>query len=238
MTESVEQLLGRIEQFTPQPTPPLSDSVTGSLADLVTWWQQRTPGELDITAIDTGGTSGLAQGADRANQAIDSGSTLLILTSSLKKESPLARAIIGLLSRKDAFAVSFHAPGVTDREAMESMAAVRDLMRQHSELRGAPIELAQLDPEVDFTVGLLLTASARRTPVITGTVTHLAAALIGNRLSIASSNWWRHGATSPDPGVFIAVDRIGMSPGIPLSLSDIEGIGARISAQLLASIAT
>jgi NaMN:DMB phosphoribosyltransferase len=236
VTESVEQLLGRIEPFIPQPTPPLSDSITGSVAELVQWWQERSPGEFKPTGINTAGTSDFNQGVERANLVIDSGATLLVLHSSSGEQAPIARAIIGLLTRKDAFAVSFHSPGTSDQQAMESMATIRDLMRQHAELRGTPIELAHLDPEVDFTTGLLLAASARRTPVITGTLPHLAGALIANRLSIASSNWWRHGATSPDLGVTHAVDRIGIAAGLPLGLSDSYGMGSRISENILSSV--
>jgi NaMN:DMB phosphoribosyltransferase len=233
VTESTEQLLGRIEQFIPQSTPPPSDLITGSVAELVRWWEERSPGEFKPTLLDTASASDFDKGVQRADQAIDSGTTLLVLNSSVGEQTLMARAIVGLLTHKDAFAVSFHSPGTSDQQAMQSMAAIRDLMRQHVELRGTPAELAQLDPEVDHTTGLLLAASARRTPVITGTISHLAAALIGNRLSIASSNWWRHGATSPDLGVSHAVERVGIAAGLPLGLSDSYGMGSRISESIL-----
>jgi NaMN:DMB phosphoribosyltransferase len=236
VTESVEQLLSRIVPFSPQPTQPLSDSVTGSLAELVEWWQQRAPKSLEVATVNTQDGSSFAHGVDHANHIIDSGSTLLILTSSSNVEWSVTRAIVGLLTRKDAFAVSFHPPGVTDQDAMADIASIRDHMREHGELRGAPKELAQLSSEVDFTTGLLLTASARNTPVITGNITHLAAALIGNRLSMAASKWWRHGATSPDSGVIHAVERLGIAPGLPLGLSDSLGMGAKISASILTSL--
>lgn len=219
----------------PLATEPLPPVITGALAELGIWWHERVSGDLSMATIDTAHGVDFESGCTRANTAIDSGANLLILISTLNTCSPEVRAIIGLLTRKDAFSVYFQDQGTNDQLAMQSMAVIRNLMREHMGIRGEPLQLAAVDPTVDFVSGILLSASARKTPVITGTSAHLAAALIAQRLSMKASNWWRHGSTSLDPAVTNSVDRLGIPPGLALNLTDHTGIGAQISAQLLHS---
>lgn len=254
VSEVIGHLVQRIEPFTPAEVAPLPDTVTGSLAELLIWWLQRAPRQQsrDVSSmhgnstyvnsiIDTSADvvtemetdTGLDIGAVTADKAIDSGATLLTLVAQNNSTSLNTRAIIGLLTHKDAHAVYTQTPGTTDAQAMSDMASIRECMRVNLEDRGNPITLASLDPAVEYTVGLLLCASARRTPVILGNLTHLAAALITQRWVMPSWNWWRYGSTSTDTCVQIAVDRIGIPPGLDLKLSDNSGVGARISAQLL-----
>lgn len=229
----VDSLIQRVDPFLPLEVQPLPQVITGALAELGTWWLERVSGNLSATTINTDNNGDFLGGCDTANAAIDSGANLLVLISSQNQCSPEVRAIIGLLTRKDAFAVYFQAQGTTDQSAMNSMAEIRDLIRKHTDIRGEALQLAELDPYVDFSSGVLLTASARATPVITGNAAHLAAALITQRLTMKASNWWRHGSTSKDPAVTRSVDRLGIPQGLELDLTDHNGIGAQISAQLL-----
>lgn len=242
--ETVDQLVARIEPFIPQDVDAHSDRVTGALAELNTWWQQRASGTLNALEIKSPVKTNMAEGIATANAAIDSGHNLLFLTADSNRESNresnpdshLARALIGLLTRKDAYSVFFQGTNqqsISDRAAMVSMADIRDLMREYLEARGEPLRLSALDPRIDFVVGLLLASSARKTPVITGTNDHLVGALIAQRLCMKASSWWRHGSTSPDPATLAAVDRMGIPPGLPLELSDQLGVGAQVSVTLL-----
>ena len=233
VVETVDQIISRIDPFIPTEVGSISQRVTGSLLELNVWWEQRATGMVKPLEIHCPNNANLAAGIATANSAIDSGHNLIFLTEPQRKNSQLARALIGLLTRKDAYCVFFHEKGVNDRAAMESMGEIRDLMREHSDARGEPLRLAALDPSIDFTVGLLLSCSARKTPVITGTNENLAGALIAQRLSMKASSWWRHGSTSPDAATNAAVDRMGIPPGLPLNLSDDLGVGAQISVTLL-----
>lgn len=240
MQETVDQLIARIEPFVPREIAIHSERVTGALAELSNWWQQRASGQLNAREVQCPVNANLDAGVTTANAAIDSGHNLLFLTaesaSGSTADSYLSRALIGLLTRKDAYSVFFQGTAqqrASDQSAMDSMAGIRDLMREHIERRGEPLSLSALDPRIDFVVGLLLASSARKTPVITGTNEHLAGALIAQRLCMKASSWWRHGSTSPDPATSAAVDRMGMSPGLPLELSDHVGVGAQVSVRLL-----
>lgn len=235
-SELIGHLVGRIESFSPEEVAPLAENITGELAELATWWLQRVPVDktrLVNSIIDTADCAGIELGVVTTDKAIDSGATLITLVSHNNVTSTNVRAIIGLLTHKDAHAVYHQSPATTDAQAMADMADIRDSMRRHLENRANPLALAQLDPSVEFTVGLLLNASARRTPVILGTLSHLAAALIAQRIAMPAWNWWRYGSTSPDTGVQLAIDRIGLPAGLALNLSDDSGMGARISAQLI-----
>ena len=243
VAETLDQLVARIEPFVPQEVDASSDRVTGALTELSSWWQQRASGALKALEIQSPVVTNMAEGIATANAAIDSGHNLLFLTAdstpNSTPESHLVRALIGILTRKDAYSVFFQGTNqqsASDRAAMVSMAEIRDLMREHLEARGEPLRLSALDPQIDFVVGLLLASSARKTPVITGTNDHLVGALIAQRLCMKASSWWRHGSTSPDPATLAAVDRMGIPPGLPLDLSDQLGVGAHVSVMLLREI--
>ncbi len=235
MHSTPESLVERIASFTPRESMPLNPLVTGSLAELGTWVTARVDTPVTVARIDTDAmeVTGFRAGSDSANAAIDSGATIIFLTASSNTCSHLARAIIGLLTRKDAFSVYFQEHGVTDQQAMESLQVIRQHISTLIPQRGEPMQVAASSPACEYTVGLLLTASARMTPVITGTTEHLAAALIAQRLSMKATSWWRHGSTSPDPAVAGAVDRLGIPAGLPLDLADNSGVGAIISSELL-----
>jgi hypothetical protein len=234
-TEPMEQteLLDRIESFIPNTAFDLPERITGSLAQLLTWWWERgfdlRPKQIAISP------GGFDLGTGSVDSAVDSGFTLLTFHSDTPVDPVISRAIIGLLTRKDAWQVTHQGPGMSDHNVMKQLAETVDLMRTNRDKRGEPRELAQLDSTgtIDFMVGALLAASARKTPVILGTTYELAAALIAHRLCMKASSWWRNGATSPDRAVGQAVDRIGIPAGLPLDLSDDQGVGADISVELL-----
>lgn len=232
-SNDLTDLLGRIESFVPSTTFTLPDRATGSLAQLLTWWWERgsefIPKEIAISP------SGFNSGVSQVDSAVDSGFTLLTFHSDTPVDPTVNRAIIGLLTRKDAWQVTQQGPGMSDQHVMDQLSETVDLMRANRDKRGEPRELARLDSTgtIDFLVGALLAASARKTPVILGTTCELAAALIAHRLSMKASNWWRNGATSPDPAVVQAIERMGIAPGLPLDLSDNQGVGAGISVDLL-----
>lgn len=227
------ELLDRIESFIPNASFALPERATGSLAELLTWWWERgselRPKQIAIYP------GGFDSGVSSVDSAVDSGFTLLTFRNDTVVDPVVIRAIIGLLTRKDAWQVTHQGSGMSDEHVMKQLADTVDLMRANRDKRSESRELAQLDSTgtIDFIVGALLTASARKTPVILGTTCELAAALIAHRLSMKASSWWRNGTTSPDRAVGQAVDRMGIAPGLPLDLSDDQGVGAEISVELL-----
>jgi hypothetical protein len=226
-------LVDRIESCIPNTTFLVPERVTGSLAELLIWWSGRgselRPKKIAISP------GGFDSGTASVDAAVDSGFTLLSFHSDSAIDPAIVRAIVGLLTRKDAWQVTHQGPEMSDQRVMKQLAETVDLMRANRDKRGEPRELAQLDSTgtIDFVVGALLAASARKTPVILGATHELAAALIAHRMCMKASSWWRNGATSPDRAVGQAVDRMGIPVGLPLDLSDDQGVGTDISVDLL-----
>ena len=236
--ENSSDLLDRIESFVPRTDFTISPLATGSLAELLNWWGQRgsnfQPVSIDIN-IDT--VPNFEMGVHRVDAAVDSGATLIHFTSDIDVDPILTRSIIGLLTRKDAWQVTFEGAGAgaTDSHVMTQLAETVTMMRAHREKRGNARALADLDPSgvIAFYTGALLAAAARKTPVILGSTQELAAALIAHRISMKASSWWRNGSTSPDRAVGQAIERMSIPAGLPLNLSEDQGIGAQISIELL-----
>jgi hypothetical protein len=232
-SEDPTELLDRIESFIPITSFTLPERASGSLAELLNWWWERgsdlRPKQIAIAP------GGFDSGVSSVDSAVDSGFTLLTFHSDTVVDQVVIRAIIGLLTRKDAWQVTHQGPGMSDEHVMKQLADTVDLMRTNRDKRSKSRELAQLESTgtIDFMVGALLAASARKTPVILGTTCELASALIAHRLSMKASSWWRNGTTSPDRAVGQAVDRMGIASGLPLDLSDDQGVGAEINVKLL-----
>ena len=224
--------------------PDIPAEFTGELRELLGWWLAIAPGAplvprdvMSGNAVVTPCETALVAGIAAADAAIDAGSTLL--TPHADHRNPrAARTLIALLTRKDAAAITHQVPGMTDRAWMAECVAVRDGAARLAEHRGDPMALlTHLDAGgIAFVVGVLLAAAARRTPCIVDGTDELAAALLTDRMSYRATSWWRAGATSPDPARQAAVERIDLTTGLTLGLTDETGAGARASVTLLASL--
>ena len=215
--------------------------VTGELRRLHLWWQGLSAGvpvratvvrRSPLPASDT--AQSLVAGLAAADQAIDSGATLLLPRVGTH-DSTASRTLIALLTRKEASVVIHQPEGMTDRAWMASCAAVRDGVAALVGHRAQPAALlAGLDAhEIAFVVGALLGAAARRTPCLVDGTDELAAALVADRISFRAKGWWRAGSTSPDPARVAAIDRMDLTPGLPFGLTDDAGLGADATLVLL-----
>ena len=249
--DRLQELVARIAA--PQPREaPVGDDVTGELHRLAMWWGALSEGDADQWRAVVPGPAGpgpteagaapaaldeLLAGAAAADRAVDAGATLLV-PRTRRRDDVAARAVIGLLTRREASAVVDQPDGMPDRAWMARCAAVRDLMAMAAEHRGEPVAL--LDAvgagAIAATAGALLGAAARRTPCLVDGTDELAAALVADRLCYRAKGWWRAGADSPDPGRTAAVERIDLTRGLPLALTDDEGRGAQATLALLAAL--
>ena len=84
---------------------------------------------------------------------------------------------------------------------------------------------------------MLLGAAARRTPCLIDGTEPATAALVADRLAFRAKAWWREAATSTDPAQRAAVNRIDLTAGLPLALSDEGGHGAQATVALLRLVA-
>jgi nicotinate-nucleotide--dimethylbenzimidazole phosphoribosyltransferase len=242
-SDEVEDLLGRISVPEPREVA-LPEDLTGELRRLAIWWRSRSDGDprewsvLVTEDLGENASDALLSGAAAADRAVDSGRVLLV-PRVRDRDEIAARTVIALLTRREASTVLGQPVGMPDREWMAACAAVRDRMAEVVEHRGEPlVMLAALGAtSIAAVAGSLLAASARRTPCLVDGTDELAAALVADRLCYRAKGWWRAGSDSPDPGRAAAVERIDLSPGLPLGLTDDAGKGAQATLALLGELA-
>lgn len=225
--------------------PDIPAQFTGGLRELLGWWLAVAPGAALVPRdVMTGNDvmascdMALVSGIAAADAAIDTGATLLTPHAD-HRDARAARTLIALLTRKDAATLTHQLPGMSDRTWMAECVAVRDGAARLAAHRANPMGLlGSLEAEgIAFVVGVLLASAARRTPCIVDGTDELAAALLADRMSYRATSWWRVGATSPDPARQAAVERMDLTPGLALGLTDETGAGARATVTLLASLA-
>lgn len=237
--EALSETIARITSPSDEPDRPRSH-LTGSLGDLDVWWSQRAGSVRPITRVIASEASGssaadaLLLGLTAADRAIDSGTTLLIPRVSARNVLA-ARSIIGLLTKRDASAVTHQPPGMADAEWMGACAGVRDLMAEQRSHLGDQVALLEAmgTSDIAAVAGMLIGAAARRTPCLLDGTDEWAGALVADRLAHRARHWWRAATTSTDPARMAARDRIDVAPGLPLGLTDEDGWGARTVVALL-----
>jgi len=219
----------------------LPDAVTGELRRLLAWWQSLgdgtpprecvvEPGMGDVPDVSGALLAGLAA----ADAAVDAGANVVIPRVADRDDSA-ARALVAALTRTDAPAVVPQGEGMSDAAWMAKVAGIRDLSFALAPLRGEPATLLALltANSMAFVVGALLGAAARQTPCIIDGTDELAAAVVADRVSARAKAWWICGSQSTDPARHAAAERVDLSPGLPLALSDDDGLGAEATLALL-----
>ncbi|GAA2055751.1 hypothetical protein GCM10009839_75770 [Catenulispora yoronensis] len=157
--------------------------------------------------------------AFRAGMAIadaeaDSGADVLIPAMVGVGGSTVASALSGVLTGKDAGAVTGRGSGIDDTAWMRKCAAVRDAMRRGRPVLGDQLELLTRIGGRDYAAltGFLLQAVVRRVPVLLDGVTTTACAMLVQRIAYRSPQWLLAGALSAEPAHKSAVDRLSLNP--------------------------
>ncbi len=237
MTDHAPAFADAVERIEPCPGGIADDGAPGSdsVQALARWWQRVGSGPRRIPAWIQVSGDGAVAGVAAAERAVDAGANLLIPRPDRATSDLEARAVIAVLTHRDAAAVVDQVPGMTDAEWMRDATVVRDRIAALIPLRGEPRDLVHAcqDPAIADLVGVLIGAASRRTPCLVDGLRVMAAAVVADRLSPAACGWWRAASTSADPAWLAAVDRIELDPGLPLSISADDGSAARATLVLL-----
>jgi len=187
------------------------------------WLRERDALSVDLTEVDS----------LLVDSAIDSGARLLVVRGT--HDDPVdARALICLLTGAEPNTVVPQAIGTPDAEWMQQVVRVRDRVSDLRAHLGDVEALLDTFPAASAIARALLTASARRTPVLLEGLTAWAAAVAADRLSFRAKTWWHGAGTSADPAIQAAVMRIGIDPGLALDLPAYSTIGAQVHAAVIA----
>jgi nicotinate-nucleotide--dimethylbenzimidazole phosphoribosyltransferase len=142
----------------------------------------------------------LAAGVACADDEVDAGTDLLIV---IDADSSLAAAVlVALLTGAEPVALLPRGAAAVDTSAwIERAERLRDARRRVAELRNRPDDLlGALDhPPLAATLGLVLRAAARRTPIVLDGAGAVAAALLGHDVQGRAGRWWRIADTTSDP---------------------------------------
>jgi nicotinate-nucleotide--dimethylbenzimidazole phosphoribosyltransferase len=172
-----------------------------------------------------------------ADEEVDAGADLLIPGDMGIGNTTPAAALTGILAAVDAASVVGRGTGIDDATWMRKTAAVRDAMRRGRPLKGDPIALLAAIGGADIAAmsGFLVGAAGRRTPVLLDGVVSTAAALVAQRISFRSREWWQAGHLSTEPAAKAALERLRLEPIIDFGLRLGEGTGALIALPVLSA---
>lgn len=198
------------------------DSLGATLGAYRTWLRERGVTTSNFVEVAPAGI----------DVAIDSGARLVVIRAATD-DATAARALISLLTGAEANAVVPQPIGMTDAAWLEQMILVRDHVVGLRAHQGDIEALLDTTPGATDVASALLTASARRTPVLLEGLSVWASAVAVDRLSFRAKTWWHGAGMSSDPAIQAAVTRIGIDPGLDLGLPSQSVIGARVHAALI-----
>jgi nicotinate-nucleotide--dimethylbenzimidazole phosphoribosyltransferase len=180
-------------------------------------------------------TNAFEAGIAIADEEIDGGADLLIPGDMGIGNSTPAAAIIGLLSSRDAAAVTGRGTGIDDEAWMRKAAAVRDAMRRGRGIRSDQVRLLATVGGADFAAmtGFLLQSAVRRTPVILDGLVSGACALVAHRVAFRCAKWWQAGHRSVEPAHEFVLSRLQLEPLLDYQLRLGEGTGALLALPLV-----
>lgn len=183
--------------------------------------------------------SALRSGMAFVDQAVDRGTDLLLLADADPAADVAASALVGVLTRNDASAVTRRGPTIDDAGWMRRCAEVRDLMRAARPVLGDHVALLDTvgRPDLAAATGVLLQAAARRTPVVLDGPATAASALVAQRVAFRAADWWVAGHRSPEPAHGVALERLGLEPLLDLGIREEDGTGALLAVPLLRAAA-
>ncbi len=170
-----------------------------------------------------------------ADEEIDAGTDLLIPGDMGIGNTTPAAALIGLLSSRDAGAVTGRGTGLDDEGWMRKAAAVRDAMRRGRDVKADQLALLATVGGADFAAmtGFLLQAAVRRTPVILDGLVSGACAMVAHRIAYRSAKWWQAGHRSVEPAHEYVLARLQLEPLLDYQLRLGEGTGALLALPLV-----
>ncbi len=170
-----------------------------------------------------------------ADDAVDSGAQLLVLGDVGVASTTPASTLVALLTRSEVVDVVGRGSGIDDEAWMRKAAAIRDAMFRAKPRLADPIDLlaATTGPDIAAMAGFVTQAAVRRTPVVLDGLVSCSAALVAQRISFRAPRWYLAGHRSTEPAHALALDRLGLTPLLDVSVRLGEGTGALLAVPLV-----
>jgi len=179
-------------------------------------------------------TAALRAGVAIVDGEVDNGADLLILGDmGIGSTTPCAAVTAALLDLSPDVTTG-RGTGVDDETLARKRAAVAAAVAR---MDGStdPLHLVGAIGGADLATmaAMLLTAAARRTPVVLDGVVSCTAALVAARVAPAALDWWVAGHRSSEPAQRAVLDALGLAPVVDLELRLGEGTGALVALPIL-----
>jgi nicotinate-nucleotide--dimethylbenzimidazole phosphoribosyltransferase len=195
-------------------------------------------------AAPTEARAALAWGVATADDAVDDGADLLLVTVPDPSPDQVDTRVLGahLLGLDPVRAVGWpEATGLDDDAWARRVAATRDGLRRVAGIRGDPDRLLEHlgNPALSAGTALLLQAAARRTPAVLDGPGAAACALLAVRAARPARTWWQAADLSGDPLHDLLLTDLRLEPLTRFGLTDPadlpggDGTAARIALTLL-----
>jgi nicotinate-nucleotide--dimethylbenzimidazole phosphoribosyltransferase len=190
--------------------------------------------ELIPSASDTA----LAHGVEAADAEIDGGADLLVVTSGqvAPQVRDAAAALVAVLQGLEPVAVLPRGAGATDTAAWIGRAErVRSLRRRLIAVRSRPDEVLRrlADPSLAALVGVIVRATARRTPLVLGGLPAYSAALVVYHLHPHAADWWQLADSTGEPAGDRVARAFQAAPVLQLDIAAPEGAAGLLAALLV-----
>jgi nicotinate-nucleotide--dimethylbenzimidazole phosphoribosyltransferase len=209
-------------------------------SEITKWKVRRGSGRLDVEDALTRDEAVQAVSAGKAiaDEEIDGGADLLIPGDMGIGNTTPASVLIGVVTGRDADAVTGRGTGIDD-DGLARKRAVVSAGIDRARAIDDPIGLMAAVGGADIAAmaGFLAQAAIRRTPVLLDGLVSGAAALLAGRLAPGASAWWAAGHRSVEPAHGFALETLGLSPLIDLGLRLGEGSGALVAVPILTAAA-
>jgi len=179
------------------------------------------------------------RGMQVADAEVDEGADLLVASGIGVAATTPAAVLIGTLTGTEPVAVVGRGSGIDDAAWMRKTTAVRDAMRRAKPRMAQPLDLLAAAGGADLAglAGFLLQAAVRRTPVLLGGVTVLAAAVIAEELAQGARDWWLVASSSTEPAHGVAMEHLDLEPLLDLQLGGEAPTAGLLALPLLTSAA-
>jgi nicotinate-nucleotide--dimethylbenzimidazole phosphoribosyltransferase len=200
---------------------------------------RRSSGRIDVEdALDTGEAQ-RAYDAGRAitDSEVDAGADLLIVGDMGIGNTTACAVIAGIMTVTEPVTVVGRGSGIDDATWMRKVTVVRDAMRR---ARMASVEDDVLGlltvvggADLAATVGMLVQAGVRRTPVVLDGVVSGVCALMAERVAPGLAGWQVAGHRTSEPAQRVALEVLRHEPLLDLGMRLGEGTGALLALPLI-----
>jgi nicotinate-nucleotide--dimethylbenzimidazole phosphoribosyltransferase len=210
---------------------------TADLPEAVTRHRVRvSSGRIDVEdALTTDELErAIAVGVSIADDEVDAGADLLLPGDMGIANTTPAAAVTAALTGTPADAIVGRGTGIDDTTLVLKRDVVRRAVdRIESDATTLTVLRMVGGTDIAATVGFLLGAAARRTPVVLDGVVSAVAALAAAAICPAAKQWWIAGHRSTEPAQAAALAALGLEPVIDLRLRLGEGTGALLAVPIL-----